>query len=624
MFTLISNSPLSNVLAPPISCLEEFIFQCDSFSMFFKENNKTRPCKTNIDSTNLPTRLIKMADIVVTEQLEMLKIKKDLSYLCPTMEYLLESNLLETLSIVAQTDTPNGICPHILLFVIRVLSDSKVTLIPHKSVHTALNRLIIVCGRIPASPYECTEMYFLTSLIKLIYKNPNYINFFTNNSFPLINSLLSLLYSEDSEISKQSGDSIIKLLQIIDENTAKIIVNETPFCCKIVNQIITHFSAIPHSLKLEEIEASNKLLDGSYPISIRKYLCFLKWFIFFDMLINTLPDNSILTINLLNEFRLNFLESCLRSDLRGDGYVNELDAIDSLLFSTMITSNCLRNTESIKLFDTISHFLLISDNENELINKCNHKNLNSFLLKRCQILTILNGNDKNDEELKKWIKLSSATLQLFEDILSKPSYEIVYNLIIKELINRNYLNNDKNGEHYEKENISTTGLSSKFNSLTVLDQMHAIANEINESKINFSSLSYLDINHLNQILHLFISLIPDELKFDLQLERAEYEAYLMEAAKGFHIFMINCYSKWNITDLDTNDQSNANDLVNEKESFIEIIFDNLNSLMKLPYEIKLQVIKNIIFKEFKKNYSFCLLDFFHFGQIIFNTQCIYQ
>ncbi|XP_027198642.2 FHF complex subunit HOOK interacting protein 2A-like isoform X1 [Dermatophagoides pteronyssinus] len=602
MFNLISNSPLSDVLAPPVTSFEEFLYHWNSFTAFYRQNDhNTQTEKLHIESTNLANKLIKMTEIIITEQLDWMKRKKDSSALCPTIEYILQNNILETLSIVAQTDTPIGICPHILLFFTRFLHDSKITLIPHKSVHSSLNKLIIICGKIPASPYESTEMYFLTSLIKLI-KNPDFLHFFSINSFPLINSLLSLLYSEDAEISKYAGDSIIRLIQILDENAAKVIAEDTPFSCKIVDQIIIHYNAIPHSLKPEEIETVNSLLlqehdSPLFSTSIRKFLSFLKWFIFFDLVIQNLIDNSILKCNLLNEFKKNFLWACFLPDLLGDGFANELDALDNVLRATVLMSNCLRNIENSSLFDLICHFLILSDHNNDknhsviiMPEKANKKHLRTILLERCHISDIIQRDFEQEGDRIKFIKLSSATLQLFEDILSRPSFEIINDLVIKQLSAENCQNNveiiDIDWSMLEKPNIWTK-ISSKFNSINVLDQMNTVADEIHHLSNIQNQTSYIDLDHMIKILYLFISLMPDELKFDIQQEKSEFEAYLKEAVKGFHMFIITSFIKWNTDQKQKtfNDDACNNDRCN----FVKILFNNLNSLLELPYEIKIQL-----------------------------------
>ncbi|KAH9529533.1 hypothetical protein DERF_003412 [Dermatophagoides farinae] len=600
MFNLISNSPLSDVLAPPVTSFEEFLYHWNSFTTFYRQDdNETQAEKFHIESTNLANKLIKMTDIIITEQLDWMKRKKDSSALCPTFEYILQNNILETLSIVAQTDTPIGICPHILLFFTRFLNDSKITLIPHKSVHESLNKLIIICGKIQASPYETTEMYFLTSLIKLI-KNPDFLQFFSINSFPLINSLLSLLYSEDSEISKLAGDSIIRLMQILDNNAARVIAEETPFACKIIDQIIIHYNAIPHSLKPEEIETVNSLLlqehdSPLFSTSIRKFLSFLKWFIFFDLVIHNLLEDSILKQNLLNEFEKNFLQACLLPDLLGDGFANEFDALDNVFRATVLISNCLRNIENSSLFDLICHFLILSNHKNDSVIimpvRPSKKHLRTILLERCNISNIIRRDFEQEDDRIKFLKLSSATLQLFEDILSRPSFDIVNDLVIKQLSAKSFQNNvetiDIDWSMLEKPNVCAN-ISSKFNSIIVLDQMNTVANEICHLSNIKNQTFHVELDRLIKILYLFTSLVPDELKFYIQQERAEFEAYLKEAVKGFHIFISTCFTKWDTDRIrqTSGDDDQGND---DQYNFVEILFDNLNSLIKLPYEMSIQL-----------------------------------
>lgn len=211
-------------------------------------------------------------------------------------------------------------------------------------------------------------------------------------------------------------------------------------------------------------------------------------------------------------------------------------------------------------------------------------------MERCHISVIVRRDFEQENDRIKFFKLTSATLQLFEDILSKPSLEIINDLVLKQLSMKsvdisqnNFETIDIDWSMLEKPNISANILS-KFNSINVLDQMNTVANEIcHLSNIQNQTFHIESLDHLIKILYLFTSLVPDELKFDIQQEKAEYEAYLKEAVKGFHIFIITSFIKWN---LDDNNQCNDDD---DQCNFVKILFDNLNSLIEIPYEMKIQL-----------------------------------
>ncbi|KPM08377.1 Retinoic acid induced 16-like protein [Sarcoptes scabiei] len=510
MFQLISNSSLAEVLAPPLSKLEELIFQWDSFTMFFKQKSisngsskqqKLRYPKMQIESTKLDQILTKIADLVVTEQIDFVQKKKDQSScVAPTMEFILQNDILETLCSIGLADCPVGIYPHVLLFFTRLLSDSKLTLIPYRSVHSSLNRIIV------------------------------------------------------------------------------------------------HYSAIPQSIKPEEIESINclsptELEQSAVSKSVRKYLCFIKWYIFFDMIINHLQDDSMILIDsLLKDFRIKFLESTLLPDLSGEGFQNKADSIESSVLATTLLSNCLRNTESSKIFNKISDFLILKCDEPNVIDSTPSSNpleskegsLKGILLQRIQICSITEANRLNSS---REIVLLSATLQLFDDILTRVSQKIVEDLLLTSCTLQENQKQVNNLFNYDDQPVESA-IQSKFNSLVVLDQMIAVANELCTLK-EIDKISSLPIEHLDYILILFTSLIPDELKCDARNERRELEVYLKEIVQAFNHFMKNYYrtkatSKSQISHLKIKSTC-------DRENFIDILIDNLTRWPLLTNEIKLQI-----------------------------------
>src|SRR5699024_6311428 len=108
-----------------------------------------------------------------------------------------------------------------------------------------------------------------------------------------------------------------------------------------------------------------------------------------------------------------------------------------------------------------------------------HKNyhLRQALFRRCNLSQLLLSLP--DDHKPKMVKLSSATLQLFEDVLSRPSMKIVDSLITEHIRSRQYLaemTTDGDEAHLEPE---PDGLvSDKFNSLTVLDEMQNSAVDV--------------------------------------------------------------------------------------------------------------------------------------------------
>lgn len=584
------------MLAPRMSPLEEFICQWESFSGFFsEEQNKNRQlCQCRIETTNLSSKLSEMLNILIEEQAAFTSAKKDATEICPTLEFVLQNKILDTLASIAQADSPLGISPRLLLFFTKLITDSKTTgLIP--LISQPLNKLIYICGKTYAGPYESNEMTFLDSLTDKIYRNPDCLNFFLHDSFPLINALLALLLSPDSEIGRKAGEAIIKLISLNNVIADKVICEQTAFCGKIIEQIISSYNVIPRSLNPKEVEAaiytfrSDSVSHSTFTSSMRKFLCFLKWFTIFDMLIYH-SGNTTLVKTMLSQFRLEFLESCILPDLTGDGFTDETDAIDNVFLTTVLLSNCLRNTESYVLFNLISEFLTISDKVDVNIpSRLKNYTLLPMLLKRCN-LSAQNLCD-DEQERSKSIKLAGVTLQLFEDILLRPSRNVMNFLVIDHLRKKDYLDltrSDENEDSFEP-------FLDKFVVPDVLDHLNSVANETSKH-INVLAAPTVVLAKQNAMIYYFSSLIPTELKFNRENESSDYVAYLKEAIKGVNIFLISCYAHWS-TDQNEEDSSvqPSNNLLDEaapscsEGPFLRMIFDNLSSMLSLPYEINIQI-----------------------------------
>lgn len=624
MFSLIYNSSLSDVLAPRLSPLDEFVCQWESFSGFFSEDqNKDRQlCQCRIETTNLSSKLSEMMNILIEDQAAFISVKKDSTEICPTLEFVLQNKILDTLASIAQADSPLGISPRLLLFFTKLINDSKTTgLIP--LISQSLNKLIYICGKTSAGPYESNEMTFLDSLTDKIYRNKEFLNSFLHDSFPLINALLALLLSPDSEISRKAGDAIIKLISLGNESADQVICEKTAFCGKIIQQIISSYSVIPRSLNSKEVEAAiytfrnDSTCHSTFTNSVRKFLCFLKWYMFFDMLIYH-SGNTKLVKTMLNQFKLEFLEFCILPDLTGDGFTDESDAIDNVFLTTVLLSNCLRNTESYILFNLISEFLTISDRVDPNIpSRLKNYTLLPTLLKRCNL------SDKNfaddEQERSKSIKLASVTLQLFEDILLRPSRNVMNFLVIDHLQKKDYLNLNKNDENED----SYEPFIEKFIVQDVFDHLIAVANETSK-QINALAAPTVPMAKQNAMFYYFSSLIPIELKFSLENESTDYVAYLKEAIKGVNIFLTSCYAHWHYDQDDVSPEEQESNLLDGDEKpaickegpFLQMIFDNLNSMLSLPYEINLQVRLLIKLSFLKTNFVFLLSGFFFDSQAV--------
>lgn len=592
---------------PELSLVEEFILESNSLIDFYIKNKEDPSfAKCHVESTLIADKLASMLDILMTDQQE--NNKSDGS-MCVTMEYLLQSDILNTLSLVAESDVPLGVFPQILSFFINLLKKSRAELMPHKSVYPSLLKMITICGKRQASPYESTEILFLTTIADQIQLNTPYLNLFIDSSsFSLLNSLLMLLESPDSNVSNVSADCIIKLLRLINPNADRIICEKTPFCSKIINRAIDHYLDIPKTLKPSDVQLaistfkneSTTTNQHSLNSPSRKFLCFLKWYTYIDMLVANIPDGFMLSIKLLQQFKTDFLEGHILSDITGDGFQNETDCLANVSLTIMIMSNCVKNTESRLLLDLICEFLVLPERRDvALKSKFNNYHIVQYLIQKC-ISAVLDSEKSNEDERVLLFTLITESFSLFSDILSRPCYSVVHHLVIQYIDQRQYLTGGLNS--YDENNFDNIDISHVVANHTigpeVLEVIKKEVQQIGEIR-NFHDIPIWPRDKIGHSLYYFRSLIPDELKTE-----DSDECSLTEIVRAFIELMTKCCNHWtfDLHSQQRSEQSNCNE-----GPFLQLIFTSLHHIITLPYKIIVQVMIFLVGR--------FALNMFHLGSI---------
>ena len=566
-------SPISDWLAPDLSPIEEFKCQYEMFLNYFTQQreNGVEICKCHIEGTNLTMILTKMCNLLMFEQAEICD-PNGADSISTSIEYFLQNNIANILAVYAQADAPLGLCPIILLFFNKLIVDCNLNLMPHVSFHSAVNKLVTICGRINAGPYELYEIIFLQSLIQDIYNNREYINFFTSNdTFPLIDSLLSLLQSPDSDISTQAGECILKLLSCSNEFCLKVITERTPFCEIVISKVIQSYNEIPRNLNPHEIDVAMTVMqhlqfvNTTFSNAVRKYLSFLKWFMFYDSLIHHTNKESILSETLLNKIRTEFLESFVLSDLLGHGFDSFTDAIDNCFLTTVILLNCLKTNTSDSISYCIMKILTINDKKYFAY----HPNVAKTLIQRCNLKVILNQD--SSEFQQKQFKLASVTFQLFERILSKPFRYFVDRIVLKDL-------NEFYSNYSGEQNLMPESTDSYIKKLFTNEKIYNSIQEIHGTRKRPENFVYNSVeeNKLEGILYYFYSLIPNEFRFG---ECSDYEGYAKEAIDAYNSTFPYIFDMKSLT----------NDGDEESLEFVDILLENVQFIPKLPHDIGVQL-----------------------------------
>lgn len=638
MFQLVLNSiqKTVDVIAPQLDAEIEFKYHCETIKDYFLNEQNLNEIKTKlIEDTQIPKHLNEIMRLLLEDNERLFLSNKfddndqdetlaSVQELNPTndrnqeqinnqidlnteitiscfMECLLTNKILKIIINASKLDLPCGIREHCYRFLSRLLNDYKVNLLNHCSILNQINELISICAiNSCPGPYEQTQIEFLSVIVNKIKLNYNLIHCFTRHDFPLLSSLIAMLSSPDSEIADKSGQLLIDLVSIIEDDVVKIILSRTLFKNKINDNLIYHYKQIPININPEDIETvlnfqDQNLNDSPQSLSyqIRKFFIFFKWFSFLDLVLIKCKS-SILASNLLDVFRDDFLVKNLSDNL----FVSEEKNLQIL--STILTFACLKHCKSIKLKEKIINYLIDETNDvnndgDQLDNETKDVNRNcdikkrKILIDRCRIRVVEQVDHQFlfKLDLKNHIErliyndylLSLYTLQLFEEILYKIDKKLFEQLFIENLIQRNYLD------------ISRYNINNDLNELDDLNKITDLKLHLNDTSSNDeqtdNSKSLIN-NPAIRSIKFFFALLPNELKSCNS--DFGFEPYIEEAQKRFDECLQICDGwRWPREVLDdySDDGINENSFV--ENDFISMIFDNLNNIIKIPYELNLQV-----------------------------------
>ncbi|RWS30829.1 hypothetical protein B4U80_11063 [Leptotrombidium deliense] len=579
MLNRVSNAILDTI-APSVPILEEFRWQWQHISDFYVSKSG-KGCKSPVEETSLPTHLAAMVKILIQEDEDKYEDGGEHGdTLGPCLEFFFERNVLNTLTTLAETDVPPGMCRHIFEFMTDLISKSSTELLAHSSFYICVQKLTLICCKLIASPYEESEVAFLNSIAVRIRCNEDLLNCYIRDKFPLVISLTSLLLSADNNVSTRAGEALLCLFSVCKDNAAEVIVSETPFCMKIIDRLIELYVNIPKSLRPEEVESSmatamhfdDKINISSFSTAIRKYLCFLRWFVFCDMLLHECKS-KLLTETFIRHFKEEFLVKHIAVDICEQN-------LQTATLTTVLITNCLRNASSIQLTTDIAEFLC------EHIVENRHVALKDELIERCKYFSQTAENSDSSESEDEDHILCISTMQLFEEMLNRPSEKVLNNLCIQYLSSRSYFNDCiQNSDEPECSSPLNSKLEESFVPPTTSTKL-------------FSSQS-----RCFRTLQYFLRLVPDELKSSESETDTGYESYIAEAQKNFSHCVDVCqtwsWQKYNVNGeiSSCSDDETSSESKPEADRFtsfcegdlLSMLFDNLERMVDLPYDITLQV-----------------------------------
>uniref|UniRef100_A0A6I8PXB6 FHF complex subunit HOOK interacting protein 2A n=1 Tax=Xenopus tropicalis TaxID=8364 RepID=A0A6I8PXB6_XENTR len=601
-------------LAPSLPLQEDFVYHWKAITHYYIE---TSDDKAPVTDTNIPSHLEQMLDILVQEENE-----RESGETGPCMEYLLHHKVLETLYTLGKADCPPGMKQQVLVFYTKLLGRIRQPLLPHINVHRPVQKLIRLCGEVLANPTENEEIQFLCIVCAKLKQDPYLVNFFLENkskasqSVGYTNSAPGAPGSTQQEMVDDTGqpvppgaersvganaelgsDPVSSSGDLNPSATSEASANHIQQDYNLVNSLLNltkspdgriavkaceglMLLALPHSidpLDIETVEGINWGLD-SYSVKEdasafpgkRALISFLSWFDYCDQLIK--EAHRIAASAMARSVRERFLVGVMEPQLMQTSEIG-------ILTATALLHRIVRQVTSDSLLEQIVYFLLGEHREPETLRDVQKSPLRHRLIEHC--------NHISDE-------ISIMTLRLFEHLLQKPSEHILYNLVLRNLEERNYT--EYKPPCPEDRDIVENGQIAGAVDLEEDPIFTGLSPENTLSKEWLSASPPITPDHqrtdgkteVHKIVNSFLCLVPDEAKSSYQVEGTGYDTYLRDAHRQFREYCAICL-RW-----DWPGAAKAIEKCNLEAPFFEghflkVLFDRMGRILDQPYDVNLQV-----------------------------------
>nr|XP_006135083.3 protein FAM160B1 [Pelodiscus sinensis] len=635
-------------LAPSLPLQEDFVYHWKAITHYYIE---TSDDKAPVTDTNIPSHLEQMLDILVQEENE-----RESGETGPCMEYLLHHKILETLYTLGKADCPPGMKQQVLTFYTKLLGRIRQPLLPHINVHKPVQKLIRLCGEVLAAPTENEEIQFLCIVCAKLKQDPYLVNFFLENKlkalasnesasvitedmvkrqdtlvtdtgqsfqpeqiasaagaehiekeddlsmsldelnvtsspeasavrpnqdYNLVNSLLNLTKSPDGRIAVKACEGLMLLVSLPEPAAAKCLTQSTCLCELLTDRLTTLYKALPQSvdpLDLESVEAINWGLDSyshkedasAFP-GKRALISFLSWFDYCDQLIKEAQKTT--AVAMARSVREQFFVGVMEPQLMQTSEMG-------ILTSTALLHRIVRQVTSDVLLQEMVSFILGGHREPETLTDINRHPLRHRLIEHCDHIS--------DE-------ISIMTLRMFEHLLQKPNEHILYNLVLRNLEERNYTEykppcqDDKdvveNGQIAGAVDLEEDPLFTDLspdNTLSNPEWLSASPPISPEHPKNDGK------TEVHKIVNSFLCLVPEEAKSSYHVEGTGYDTYLRDAHRQFRDYCAICL-RWEWPGSPKSLEKCNLEASFFEGHFLKILFDRMGRILDQPYDVNLQV-----------------------------------
>ncbi|XP_029328409.1 protein FAM160B1 isoform X2 [Mus caroli] len=401
-----------------------------------------------------------------------------------------------------------------------------------------------------------------------------------NQDYNLVNSLLNLTRSPDGRIAVKACEGLMLLVSLPEPAAAKCLAQSTCLCELLTGRLTSLYKALPQSvdpLDIETVEAVNWGLDSyshkedasAFP-GKRALISFLSWFDYCDQLIKEAQKTA--AVALAKAIHERFFVGVMEPQLMQTSEMG-------ILTSTALLHRIVRQVTSDVLLQEMVVFILGEQREPETLSEISRHPLRHRLIEHCDHIS--------DE-------ISIMTLRMFEHLLQKPSEHILYNLVLRNLEERNYT--EYKPSCPEDKDVVENGLIAGAVDLeedplfTDISPDNTLPNQewICSPRTSPDHPKNDGKTEVHKVVNSFLCLVPDEAKSSYHVEGTGYDTYLRDAHRQFRDYCAVC-SRWEWPGAPKPLEKCDLEAAFFEGHFLKVLFDRMGRILDQPYDVNLQV-----------------------------------
>ncbi|XP_030627780.1 FHF complex subunit HOOK-interacting protein 2B [Chanos chanos] len=628
---------------PSVNLQDSFVDHWKGITNYYIETtDESKPVR----QTDIPWRLKQMLDILVYEESH-----QEVEETGPCMEYLLQHKILETLCTLGKAQYPPGMSQQVLVFFAKVLAQIQKPMLHIINVYRPVQKLIRLCG-LPGSETEKEESQFLHVVCLRVKKDPYVLNYIleiskealshmssstsddgvddetggasspygvpsppssqpctvpspcnqrvphpdapplpqnpsaspaspatlTSPDTGLIQVLVHLSKSQKSRVSLRAMESLVLLASLPQEDTAVLLAEGTPLCHLLAQRLCELYRLLPPTLDPADIHSfpvmewrtqvgaeEKPSFTGSEQVET-----FFSWLDFCDQLIKDSP--KILAAKLTKAIHQQWLMGILQPQL-----LQMSEA--GILTHTALLCGSVRQINSPALLEELLQFLLGSDTQGEQCTDTHTHTLRYHLIERCDHIS--------DE-------ISISSLRLFEELLRKPSRNVLTNLVLRNLEQCSYRLPAPGGGD-ERHGVEADPLDDSVE----LEEDPFFTDMYSDREFSGSE-TLLSLpgpqkeprpspqTQVADVVNSFLCLVPQEAKSSQHVQGAGYDTYVHDA----HTLYKECAAlslDWGWPDSPKPVETSSSPSSFYEGHFLKVLFDRIARILEQPYELNLQV-----------------------------------